>query len=127
MPGRFDRLRPRLRSWLGWLPLLVFGLVSVVGYRVWTDRLEASPVTADHARFLDFIAEHSPQARDYRSRYYAKFGRPDIASKHFEQVCAAMVRAALDDRVDPAEHSAAMTRGCRSRGRRFPGLELPDR
>jgi hypothetical protein len=116
----------RLRRWLGWLPLLVFGLVMVIGYRVWTDRLEASPITAAHAGFLDFMAENSPKARDYRNRYYAKFGRQSVASKHFEQVCAAMLRSAVDDNVDPAQHSAPMANGCKSRGRRYPGVELPD-
>jgi hypothetical protein len=105
--------------------LLGFGAAVLVGYRVWTDKLEDSPVIEVHAGFLNFMAERSPKAREFRSRYYAKFGRNSVASKHFEQVCAVMYRAALDDNVDPTQHSELMAKGCRAFGRKHPTSELP--
>jgi len=87
--------------------------------------MEQSGVTEVHASFLNFMAERSPKAREYRSSYYRKFGRDSVASKHFEQVCAVMYRSALDDNVSPSEHSELMAKGCKAFGRKHPTLELP--
>ena len=115
----------RLRRWAGWLPLLLFLGLSLAGYRWWTDRLKQSPVAEVHARFLDFMAERSPKARAYRSAYAARFGRDSVASEHFEQVCAAMLGLAVEDHVDPGEHSRPMAERCRALGRKYPGTALP--
>ena len=115
----------RFRRWLGWLPLLVLCGASLVGYRIWTDRLKQSPVVAVHADFLDFMAGRSPKAMAYRLGYYKKFERDSVASEHFEQVCAAMYSLAVEDQIDPAEHSAMMAKGCRAFGRKHPGTQLP--
>ena len=116
----------RFRQWIGWLPLLALCAFALVGYRLWTDKLKQSPVDPVHARFLDFMSERSPKARDYRLGYEAKFGRDNVASQHFEQVCAAMVRLAVEDKVDPAAHSSLMAKGCRAFSRKHPGTALPD-
>jgi len=71
------------------------------------------------------MAERSPKARDYRLGYEAKFGRDNVASEHFEQVCAAMVRLAVEDQVDPAAHSSLMAKGCSGFARKYPGTALP--
>jgi hypothetical protein len=115
----------RVRSWLSWVPLLTLGLAGIIGYRLWTDKLEQSPVAEPHSAFLNFMVEHSPNAREYRNRYYRKFGRDSVASKHYEQVCAAMVRSTVDDGVDPATHSEPMANVCKSLGRKYPPGELP--
>lgn len=115
----------RFRRWVGWVPLLALCLVSLVGYRVWTDRLRQSPVADAHARFLDFMADRSPKALAYRIDYYKKFERDSVASEHFEQVCAAMYRLAVADKVNPADHSSLMANGCRTFGRKHPGTDLP--
>ena len=124
-PDEVSSRQSLLRRLVGWIPLVSLGLVAVIGYRVWTDKLEWSPVTKDHAGFLDFMAEHSPNARQYRSRYLQKFGRESVASRHFEQVCAAMVASAVADNVDPTRYSEPMTRGCKIRGRKYARGELP--
>ena len=115
----------RLRSWVGWVPLLGLGFAGIIGYRVWTDKLEQSPVAEVHAGFLNFMADHSPTARAYRNLYYKKFERESIASKHFEQVCAAMYQSTVDDSVDPESYSELMAKGCKSFGRKYPPGELP--
>jgi len=114
-----------LRRWIGWVPLLAFFLVALAGYRIWTDKLKQSPVAEVHAQFLDFVAERSPKARAYRSGYYSKFARDSVASEHFEQVCAAMYRLAVEDKVNPADHSSLMANGCKGLGRKHPSTELP--
>ena len=101
----------------GWLPLLAFFPVALVGYRRWTDRLRQSPVAEVHARFLDFVAERSPKARAYRSGYHGRFARDSVASEHFEQVCAVMHRLAVEDNADPADHSSPMAKRCKGLGR----------
>jgi hypothetical protein len=120
-----DDRQSRVRRWIGWIPLVAFGLAVLIGYRLWTDRLEQSPVAEVHAGFLDFMAEHSPKAREYRNEYYRKFGRSNVASRHFEQVCAAMHAAAVDDNVDPSAYSNPMAAACKSRGRKYLRGELP--
>lgn len=115
----------RLRRAVGWVPLLAFCGLSLVGYRWWSDHLRQSPVAEVHARYLDFLAERSAQASAYRDAYYGKFGRDSVASEHFEQVCATMLRLALQDQVDPAAHSAPMAPRCSALGRKYPGLGLP--
>lgn len=114
-----------MRQWIGWVPLLALCAFSLVGYQLWTDKLKQSPVDPVHARFLDFMAERSPKARDYRLSYETKFGRDSVASEHFEQVCAAMHGLAVEDKVDPAAHSSLMAKGCRGFARKYPGAALP--
>ena len=71
-------------------------------------------------------ASESAQAQAYRTRYYQKFGRHSVASKHFEQVCAAMTVAAGRDGVDANRYSAPMSRACRSLARKYVPDALPD-
>jgi hypothetical protein len=123
--GQSQHRQSRFRSWAGWLPLLGFVGAVLVGYRLWSDQMEQSRITEVHASFLNFMAERSPKAREYRSSYYRKFGRDTVASKHFEQVCAVMYRSARSDNVDPSEHSELMAKGCRAFGRKHPSAELP--
>jgi hypothetical protein len=115
----------RFRRWVGWLPLLALCAGSLVGYRVWTDRLKQSAVADVHAQFLDFMAGHSPKALAYRIDYYKKFERDSVASQHFEQVCASMYSLAVEDKVNPADHSTMMAKGCKAFGRKYPGTALP--
>ena len=115
-----------LRSWLSWVPLLALAVAGIIGYRMWTDRLEQSPVAEVHAGFLNFMAEHSPRAQEYRHLYYRKFGRESVASKHFEQVCAAMLNSAIADGAQPAKYSEPMTKGCQSFARKYPLGALPE-
>lgn len=116
----------RWKGLAGWLPLLALAALSLAGYRYWTDRLKDSPVAPVHAAFLDHLAAQSEQARRYRQAYADRFGRDSVASRHFEQVCAAMVAAAQRDGVDPAAYSEPMARSCRSVGRKFASGALPD-
>jgi len=115
----------RFRRWIGWIPLVALCVFSLAGYRFWTDRLKQSPVADVHARFLDFMAGRSPKALAYRIDYYHKFERDSVASEHFEQVCAAMYSLAVQDKLDPADYSTAMAKGCKAFGRKYPGTELP--
>jgi hypothetical protein len=115
----------RLRRWASWIPLLGLGLAGVVGYRYWTDALEEAPVAEVHAGFLNFMAENSSKAQEYRDLYYKKFGRESVASKHFEQVCAAMYKSAVADNVSPERYSEPMARDCKAFARRHPPGELP--
>jgi hypothetical protein len=115
----------RYGRWVGWIPLLALCVVPLAGYRIWTDRLKQSPVAEVHARFLDFMAGRSPRAQAYRIDYYSKFERDSVASEHFEQVCAAMYSLAVEDKLDPADYSTMMAKGCKAFGRRYPGTELP--
>jgi hypothetical protein len=117
---------PLIRAVVGWVPVLAFAGLTLTGYRLVTDRLKDAPVEPVHARFLEFLAVESAQAGTYRSRYDAKFSRDTVASKHFEQVCAAMLAAALRDQVDPSRHSAPIARSCRALVRKFPSDALPD-
>ena len=117
---------PSLRSALGWLALVAFAGLTLVGFRLVTDQLKDAPVEVAHARFLDFLAAESAQAQAYRTRYYQKFGRHSVASKHFEQVCAAMTVAAGRDGVDASRYSAPMSRACRSLARKYVPDALPD-
>jgi hypothetical protein len=83
------------------------------------------PVEEVHAGFLNFMAENSSKAHEYRDLYYKKFRRESVASKHFEQVCAAMYQSAVADNVNPERYSEPMARGCKSFGRRHLPGELP--
>jgi hypothetical protein len=116
----------RLRSLIGWIPILAFAGLTLLALRQWTDTMEVTSVEPTHAKFLDFLATESVRASAYRGSYYAKFQRETVASKHFEQVCAAMLTAALQDDVDPTNYSAPMARRCRAVGKKYPPAALPD-
>jgi hypothetical protein len=118
-------LAVRFKSLIGWFPMLAFAGLTILGLRHWTDKMEDAPVEQVHAKFLDFMASESAQAGAYRNGYYAKFQRESVASKHFEQVCAAMLAAALRDNVDPTNYSVPMARRCRAVGKKYPPGALP--
>lgn len=112
-----------------WGVLIAFGVLAVgtlVGFRTWTEAKAQAPVTREYAGFLDYMAERSPQAREYRQTYYRKFARDTVASQHFEQVCAVMHRVALDEGAEPGKYSEHMSRGCEQLARIYIGTELPD-
>ena len=120
--------RPKslLREAAGWAPLVLFVTACLVGYRHWSDKMEASPVAPVHANFLDFMAAQSTAAQAYRQLYFQKFGRDSVASKHFEHVCASMVTLAAQDGVDPARHSQPSARACKAFAKKYALGTLPD-
>jgi hypothetical protein len=111
---------------VGWAPLLLFLAACLIGYRLWAQKMEASPIAAVHQKFLEFMATRSASAKEYQETYFRKFGRDSVASKHFEQVCAAMFSLAVQDGVDPARHSAPSARACRSFAKKYAAGALPD-
>ena len=118
--------RSVLKEIVGWAPLLIFLAACLIGYRLWAQKMEVSPVATVHQEFLAFLAARSPGAKAYQERYFSKFGRDSVASKHFEQVCAAMFSLAVQDGVDPARHSAPSARARRSFSKKYAPGALPD-
>ncbi len=99
--------------------------VLLMAFRTWTDRQLGAPIAQDYAAFLDTLANGSPRARAYRASYLHHFARPTVAARHFEQVCATMLRMAESDGWVVPSHTAAMARGCRQHQRRYGGDALP--
>ncbi|RYF01230.1 MAG: hypothetical protein EOO32_04705 [Comamonadaceae bacterium] len=97
----------------------------LVGLRLWTDYQLDSPIAPEYAEFLDVLAEHSPQARAYRASYRHHFGRDAVASRHFEQVCATMLRMAESDGAAVPPKDTAMADGCRHLIPKYSGEALP--
>jgi hypothetical protein len=118
--------RSLFKEIVGWAPLLIFLAACLIGYRLWAEKMEVSPVATVHQEFLAFMATRSSAAKAYQDSYFNKFGRDSVASKHFEQVCAAMFALAMQDGVDPARHSAPSARACRSFARKYSAGALPE-
>lgn len=104
----------------------LLGLALVLmALRAWTDRQLSAPIAQDYAALLDTLADGSARARVYRASYFHHFARPTVAARHFEQVCATMLRMAESDGWVVPSHSAPMARGCRQHQPRYGGDALP--
>ncbi|GEM_PF-4963777 len=97
----------------------------LMAFRFWTDRQLDAPVAQNYASFLDDLANDSPQARAYRASYLHHFTRATVAARHFEQVCATMLRMAEADGARVHDDATAMAEGCRQHMRRYGGDALP--
>jgi predicted negative regulator of RcsB-dependent stress response len=114
-----------LRQW-GALIALGALLVGVLGtFRVWTEYQADQPVVAAYQGFIDHLASNSQHAKAYQLAYQLKFKRKEIASQHFEQVCAVMTRMAEAQGVNADKYSGEMARGCRQLGHSHAEDELP--
>ncbi|MDR6214572.1 hypothetical protein [Paracidovorax wautersii] len=115
-------------GWRRWaVPIAVVALVGslLVAFRAWTDYQLQAPVATDYARFLDALTEQSPQAAAYRAAYGHHFARDTVAARHFEQVCATMLRMAESDGATVPPEDAAMAGGCRRLTARYAADALP--
>ena len=86
--------------WQEWRQLIVLGscvVGFVIFFQFWGPYRANLPIVPEYRRYLDHLATHSPRAQQYADAYYREHGRPTIASKHFEHVCAAMTTLAVED------------------------------
>lgn len=121
----FALLRQTTRRWAWPLgALAVFGTV-LAGFRTWTDYQLQAPIAEEYVEFLDLLSQQSAQARAYEASYRHHFGRDTVASRHFEQVCATMLRMAESDGATVPERDAAMASGCRKLMTHYAGDALP--
>lgn len=109
------------------MPIGAVALVGslLVAFRAWTDYQLEAPVAADYAGFLDALAAQSPQAMAYRAAYGHHFSRDTVAARHFEQVCATMLRMAESDGATVPPSDAAMADGCRRHMSQYAADALP--
>jgi uncharacterized protein YifE (UPF0438 family) len=113
----------RLRGPLGALAVVV---VVFGGARLAIDHAADEPIEEGYAKYVNAVAASSPSANAYLERYYARYKRRTVASRHFESVCAEVTTAADRDRFDPERVSQLMARTCRTlTGGRTTG-EVPD-
>lgn len=114
-----------VRRWAFALSAAVGIAAVLVGLRLWTDHQLDAPIDVEYAAFLDVLAQRSAQARGYRASYRHHFGRDAVASRHFEQVCATMLRMAESDGAAVPSSHAAMADGCRRLIPKYAGDALP--
>lgn len=97
----------------------------LVGMRTWTDYQLDAPIAPEYAEFLDVLADHSAKAHAYRASYRHHFAREAVAARHFEQVCATMLRMAESDGATVPSKDVAMADGCRHFIPKYSGDALP--
>lgn len=118
-------MRRSVGRWAFPLTALLSVAALLVAFRAWTDHQMSAPIAQNYSEFLDVLANRSEQARAYRASYKHHFARDKVASRHFEQVCATMLRMAQSDGAEIAEKDAAMAEGCRQHQSKYGGDALP--
>jgi hypothetical protein len=114
------------RRRLGPFAALVAVVVIYGGARLAINHAADAPIEEGYVKYVNALAANSPGARAYLERYYARYKRRTVASRHFESVCSEMTTAADRDGFDPERISQMMARTCRTlTGGRTTG-EVPD-
>jgi hypothetical protein len=111
-----------------WGSLLILGVIitsALLGFRFWTDFQASEPVFAGYQTYIDGLASRSTSAKRYQDEYHAKFERKNIATKHYEQVCAVMTRLAQTQGAVPEQISLEMADGCIQFGKFYIEDDLP--
>lgn len=93
--------------WRKWRHLILLGsfvLAFLIFFQFWFAYQADQPIAIDYSRYLDYLAIHSPQAKQYASEYFRERSRDTVAAKHFEHVCATMTGLAVEDGFKPSDY-----------------------
>jgi hypothetical protein len=107
-----DAPKSFLAQW-GWTivgAILIIGALG--GFRLWTDYMKEQPVEERNRVFIQHLADTSSDANAKLQRYYAKYQRTTVASKHYMALCWHMVCDAQAQGAKPENFSEPMTRAC---------------
>jgi hypothetical protein len=114
--------------WKQWHHLIVLGgftVSFVVFFQFWARYQGDLPVVPVHSSYLEYLSKYSPKAREYMETYFREQGRASVASKHFEHVCAAMTRLAVEDEYTPNEYPEVPGPWCYERSAYYSELLQP--
>jgi hypothetical protein len=121
---------PQQKSFLQeWGVLIAFGMFVCTVFaaaRLWMDHAANAPVDDGYARYLNAVSEKSRGASEHLDRYYSRYSRRTVASKHFESMCGAMTVLADHDGFNPERVSVELARTCRMFTRGRTTGEVPD-
>ena len=116
--------------WRKWGVLIGFGvavLAFFVAYDLWRERALNQPIAEPYQQLIDHLAAGSPGARAHLEAYRARFGQSFIRARHYEAVCAVMLRRAQRDGVDVGIVADRIGPGCGVIARPWRSDELPPR
>ena len=100
MPAPPTPPKPRAKPWITLVVVLALLVGAAYGFRMWKTALENAPVDESFRNYLEYVAERSPAAALHLQRYYTRYQRTTVASRHFQPICASVTALAERDKVD---------------------------